>query len=456
MKNFDITEFNGILGEWWLPEKPSNKIHGVLSIADNGKIEMRSIEQFEDTEFDFCGNYPAIDGFLSKGQKVTLINAFRYFSEHMPGYEEDHYEPQAIVIGQHFDVWDFSVDAIEADFDRVSDWFNVNPFQIITPEDKSAFTISCVIQHLPTFQIGDKKISLGYNQQMSKQKYTMSLQYFVRAEIAFNKQIKILNAIDELRNLANFFTLCMGTKCNFKNISFTVDEEENNYLLFNASKTEDEAKQNLPPFLISYADIDSLFVQCVKEWYCKKEDITPVIDYFVEAHDTTLHHSSVMTFLKLAQALESYSRKTWKETAEPQADYEARVARILGKFDEKDPDYKILFDMLNRTGANEPSNNKRFKTIIQRTKGYLGIESCDSIKKLSYHIVATRNYYTHFNESLKNDIYSAPELYHVNSLLREMLRILLMQSLNIPNEKIQKAVSLNGDIRRASRVLKLV
>lgn len=457
MEKKDISGLDGILGEWWLPEKTDDIIQGVLHLTEKGKIELRSIQRFDCSGLDFCGeNYPVVNGRLSTGPKVTLINAYRNSSFHTPGYQEDHYAPKAVVIGQHVDTWDFLVKAIEADFDRVSDWFGINPFQISYPKDHTKMAVTCEVQHFPAITVGEKSIALRYNQRMSHEKHSMSIEYHVRAKVEFPDRIRITDAIDELQKLSDFFTLCMGTKCDYDNISFTYDENDQNYLLMNRSENDAAPeRKHLPPFLISYSDIGPLLSHCLESWDQRHAEIAPIIDYFVEAHDTSLHHSTVMTFLKLAQALESYSRKTWKESAEPQDAYEAKVERILARFDDLDEERQMLSEMLKRPGANEPSNNQRFNSMLRRTKIYLGISSSKSVGKLGYRVVTTRNYYTHFNEDLKSRIYSNIDLYYVNSLLREMLRILIMQALDIPDETIQNAMNKCGDIHRACQALGL-
>lgn len=457
MNKRDISSLEGVLGEWFLPNQVKGRIQGVLKQNDNGRIRLHSLDQIDDNGGLFFGgkNYEIIYGMLSTGPKVTLINSYMNAISHAPGYEESFFEPTALVVGGHVPEWNFDVEAIAADFDRIDDWFGVSPFRIGQPENRSEMTVSCKLPYFQPFEVGDKKIALLCNMRIKNMSSKdMSLQYSARAEIQFFEPKKITDALEELKTLSDFFTLCMGTKCNYRNISFTYQSNKNNMLLFNNGQQDIPLKKNLPPFLISYQHISKQFALCLNTWYIKKDNIAPIIDYFVEAHDDSSHQSVVMTFLKLAQALESFSRKTWGEPNEPKEQYDEKIQRILEKLSDNAEDQKWIEDMLKRPGANEPSNNKRFKNILQSVQELLQIQK-DNVKKLAYKIVATRNYYTHFNENIKKEIYDNEEIYYVNVIMKETLRILLLRELWVSEDVILQGTQSTGSINDACYELHL-
>lgn len=113
-------------------------------------------------------------------------------------------------------------------------------------------------------------------------------------------------------------------------------------------------------------------------------------------------------------------------------------------------DQKWIRSILKRNGANEPSNISRFTDLFSKVSDVLGISSKSSIKSLAFHIVATRNYYTHFNEDIIKDIFDDEKLYYTVILMKETLRIVLLRELGIQEDTIIRGSQYARDVRRAN------
>jgi hypothetical protein len=190
--------------------------------------------------------------------------------------------------------------------------------------------------------------------------------------------------------------------------------------------------------LFSCGDLPGGFEAAVGRWLERAEKLDTVYTLFL---GTVYNPRSYLDqrFLKLVQALEVYHRRALFEPDIPKEEYERRIENILSAVP---PEHKGWLERKLQV-VSEPSLNQRLHEIFKR---HLGIveSAIDEKKKVRAEfidkVVATRNYYAHFDESKKDRAARGEELYQIMRKLNLLLETYLMEEIGFSPEKTKAAV----------------
>ena len=145
-------------------------------------------------------------------------------------------------------------------------------------------------------------------------------------------------------------------------------------------------------------------------------------------------------FLNLVQALEAYHRRTTTTLDLPEDEHEKRMEAILGAVPEEYREWlegKLQY-------SNELNLRKRIKHIFaehpQTVDSVVG--SSSKAKKIFVNkVIDTRNYRTHFDESLKDRAARGEELHRINDKLGHLMEMCLMAEIGFEDDEIKNAVT---------------
>lgn len=170
-------------------------------------------------------------------------------------------------------------------------------------------------------------------------------------------------------------------------------------------------------------------------WLERSELLEPVVDlYFSTLYEPTVHLQR--HFLLLAQAAETYHRRTTDDTDVPVADHEARMSAVLGAVPEE---YRRwLLDRLRY--SNEVSLRKRLRALVDRfadvLEGYVARGSFVS------KVVDTRNYLTHYDASgTPNRVDGFTAFFDLIYKLRTLLEACFLSDLGLDNAEIKRILA---------------
>lgn len=448
----ELKDLDGLMGIWSLPEMSNPPINGLLKY-DDGSVVLTTTEQFngiKDLEID---KYPIINGFTVNGKKITFIDCGKPSQKiNMPGLFEFTYNPSVIIIGEQYKNAEIKVKSVDAHFFGFEKWVDDRPFQAFQlPDTKEIVTqykmpapYVCNINGMKISTNNDCKYHLDFNESLDVKQTT-------RVSIEFDEVQHWENAVRELFNYGAFLTLCMGTRSVLDNISAKNESGDKIEIIYN--HTFERMPKLKAEFLIDFKDIKDDYEKHLKYWYSKKDEMSPIIDYFVEAHNIDRTINLPTSFLKMVQALESYSRKTRKETLIPPEEHLKKIEKILSVHDDAN-EKRWLSDVLSTPILNEPSCTSRISALMAETSEVLSV-SKKKLRSLGYKIVVTRNYYTHFNDDLKDKILSDHDIYYVITLLKYVLRIHLFFELNINAEYIKERLGSDSELLLAKGELDL-
>lgn len=158
-------------------------------------------------------------------------------------------------------------------------------------------------------------------------------------------------------------------------------------------------------------------------------------------------------FLLLMQALEGFHRGVADGTYMPPDDYEtvrhALTTAIPAAVKSSHRDAlksKIKY-------GNELSLRKRLNDLVGRLDAPLRERIFGSTGAVPRKWIATRNYYTHWDEASRDDALDTPDMYYASVRLRHFLRVLYLDFMGIPQAAIVKA--LDGTNSESQHLIQL-
>ncbi len=136
-------------------------------------------------------------------------------------------------------------------------------------------------------------------------------------------------------------------------------------------------------------------------------------------------------FLALAQGLETYHRKTSTEKLMDEQEFKELVEEIISKCPEENKQW--LEGRLKH--GNEINLRKRIKSIIEPFKDFVGTR--DERSKIVSKIVDTRNYLTHYDQSLKSIAANNEELLSLCYKMEAFFQLHFLQELGFTSDEIK-------------------
>ena len=171
--------------------------------------------------------------------------------------------------------------------------------------------------------------------------------------------------------------------------------------------------------------------------------------YFSTLYNPHLYTES--TFLSLIQAIETYHRRRFGGKYQADKKYKENLYRnfIEAIPESTNRDFKQSLINGKLKYANEYSLRKRLKELI---KYLIGNDLGFLVNKASYKafinkVYNTRNYLTHYDESLRRKAVKGNELFTLTVRLRAILEIFLLEELGFKPDSIREIILNNRGLR---------
>jgi len=206
---------------------------------------------------------------------------------------------------------------------------------------------------------------------------------------------------------------------------------------------EDYPKSDPLNFLLNLHDLGDNIKTYLDNWFKKIVLLRPVVDLYLNTLGN-YHLSTELYFLNLVQALESYHRRRKKNFVLEEAEHKKRVKSIMEAF----PEHKVwLNDKLYR--ANEPNLKDRIDELTHENDDYwIFFSGNNERKKFLTDVKITRNYLTHYDESLKDKALSGEELNLACIHLKNIIEFHLLKEIGFSYEFIRpKIIKRLGHIK---------
>jgi len=431
------------VGIWWIPNIKNDSISGRLYKDKNGEFKLELFGILGDLkDKENLKTVPIINGFSSNGKKITLLHSVpNLINMSFPGLTTETYLPQYIIIGENFDNDNnLRFNSIITRYTDLDKWLCLFPLKINYGEKE--LNIKYEFPEKFEYNLDDFNIQIFFETNQSRNqfnKYSISQ----NAYICFNnlKNKSLSEIVDIIYDFSSFLTLCIGAKIYPFDIKAKTIEGKDVEILWNNMIIEESSNKHIFEMLIPYQFISKDIGNILKNWFNKKEILEPVIDHVVDAFVEDVFHIP-MSFIKIVQALEVYSRRMRKNYNEDPEEYKFKMEYILNRIDRED--YRHwLKDKLKY--SYEPNLNKRVKNIFKEIS-FLHKMSNKKIKDLSYKIVKTRNYFIHYDENIKNEIMNSEQIFYITKFMLITLRILILLDLGIEQEHVIQKINDTNDL----------
>lgn len=439
-------------GYFWLPERDDKKIPGVLTIKNGGSIELEVVGLFEDSieSLNSGNNLERIIGHVEKDGLVTLEDCF-YTNKSIPfgGINKSKicvnkvlsgvaYEQNEIV---KFNSLSFSVDCLDewvgiSGITNDSDWKNKTATISYIPPENITYLLNngmrlevCFAYTLPGFpNTTEAKITQRVYLKLSSEELRPLSDY---TEIAYK--------------LTNFMCFAVDATVTLKDLSATSKEIQRDG--GDGKKYPVPVKiyypsipfvENVPDksrhrMLFNYGTIKNNAQDVFNNWLRAYEIIAPALSLYFSTKNGAQKYLDGK-FLALAQGLETYHRRTSDEKLMDSSEFESLVSTIKESCPEEYTEW--LNGRLMH--GNEINLGKRLKRIIEPFKDKLG--NSKERSKLLRKIVDTRNYLTHYSESLKDNAADGKELWNLCQKMEVIFQLHFLKVVGFNHDEIESVV----------------
>ncbi len=440
-------------GYFWLPQNEDKKIPGTLSILDGGKIELEVVGLFDESIVTLNGNddLSRIIGHIEKDGIVTLEDCFyRTKNISFGGISKSLVHVHKVISGVAYDK-DETVTFSTVSFvvEGINEWVAITGINVANSSDYKTATISYTPQEEIIYNL-----NAGFKLHILF-RYTLP-GFPIATEARISQQTYFKLSSDITRDFSEFNTVihqityllsfAVDSTVTISDVSATSDEIVRgnsegktwpiNIKLYYPSLpfSENAPKIDRHRMLFSFSDIRENAEHVFNKWLSTYSVILPALGLYFSVVSGD-HKYLDGKFLALAQALETYHRRTSNETLRDEAEFRSVVAALLWNCPK--PNRKWLRGRLYH--GNEINLGQRIKRIIEPYKSHLG--NSNQRNKFIRGIVNTRNYLTHYSEELEKDSVKGSDLWMLCQKMEAVFQLHLLQQLGFEEPDIQRILS---------------
>ncbi|WP_345977993.1 HEPN domain-containing protein [Sulfurimonas sp. HSL3-7] len=454
-------------GYFWLPNNPEKQIPGTLIVTDGGNIKLEVVGLFEDTDDSigrihqaFNGNdtLERIIGHIEEHGLVTLDDCF-YTNKNISfgGISKSTIVANKAFIGVAYDEnelvqfnkFKFSVEGID-------EWVGLSGIKVdrqyekrtaeityIPPEDIT-INLNCGMKFIITFSW-----TLPGVPSTKEAKITQKIYFELRSEDErpLNDFISVSYKITNLLGFAIDETVCIDhVSATSNSIQKDIGEGKRvpvSILLYYASRpyTKIESKIMWHKMLFRFGQICDDAERIVNNWLDAYEEIDPALNLYFSTK-TGAHKYLEGEFLSLAQGLETYHRRISDEKLMDEVIFEDLKETLIEHCPEEHQDW--LSGRLRY--GNEVNLSRRIKSIIEPFKEFLGTSK--ERRKLIRAIVDTRNYLTHYDQSLEETATSGRDLWFLCQRMEAIFQLHLLQLLGFTHSEVKAVLDNSYELQQ--------
>ena len=460
---------NEYTGYWWIPSFPDNQIPGSIKISEQNEITLellgtlpRNDERLHSELLD-NKTYKIILGFTREGKLITIFQAnCCHWSHNYPGINSEIYEINYFLMGVHYrKPEEMKFFKLSVRYSHLSIWTYLGGSKFLESfnnqfsenKDLSNFDLPELTARTTK---GEVKIGVGITRHLEicdlevTKKKTSSIIIKPLTELSLEEYER-----DYLYPLQNFLTLDTNQKNSVTELmvfshhgeKFNDSSEEQIKVIASRFVHKNEESNKVSPMIIfSLEDIENEFPLYIQKWLNISDEIKHICNiYFGLKYIKSI--SFEFYFLSIVKAIESYHRLKINTLKTSLQDHKERLKEIYDAIPEKHRDWlkkKLAF-------SHEPTLKDRLDELITIHKGIIQPFLCDAnnINNLTKRIRDTRNYYTHYDQSLDDKYAKGSELFRLAQVLSFLLLSCLLSELGCTSERCVELVSRHNDYQYA-------
>jgi len=439
-------------GYFWLPEEPDKKIPGTLTISDGGKIELEIIGSFDERPkpFDAVNEIDRIIGNVERDGFVTLERCFyTYEPIFVSGISKSFLHVDCVLSGVAYDKDEqVTFNTLSFSVDCIDQWVGISGIGVETDLESKTATISYKHPGNLSYSLANGmrlEICFGCTfpgfPNITEAKITQNAYFRLCAE-----EPRPLKDFSEIAwKITQLLCFAIDTTVSLKGLRATSNEIQRtignskpypvpiNVYYESIPFSEKEPKIDHHKMVFTFGIIKDNAGDVFNKWIDAYDLLAPALGLYFSTKTGAQEYLDGK-FLALAQGIETYHRRTSDEKLMDDLEFEELVKSIMKHCPEERS--KWLNGRLKY--GNEISLRKRIKRMVEPFKEYFGNQS--DIDRMIGRIVDTRNYLTHYDESLNPKAAQGRGLWLLYSKMEAIYQLHFLKVIGFADDEVSSVV----------------
>lgn len=448
-------------GHFWLPDKTDKKVSGRLTIKDKAEIRLEITDRFKSFKEELTGYHPErINGEVEKHGYVTLENCI-FLNRSLSGtVSKSIISAQSLYLGVAYNEGENpTFNTFSFEIDCLNEWHGCSGFEIdLNIENHSASVAYQRPKRIDLWSNADIKLGIRFSWSSpgtpSNGKFEISENSYFHIESTKPRPIsdfaRIAHRISHLFSLAYDQTVAISnvrtTSESLKHVSANGTPYAHIIKVFYPALSHNEHPLKIHRFhmLFRMPDIIENSQAIFSSWFSAYDHFTPALNLYFSAQ-SGIHKFLDSRFLALVQALETYHRRTSKTKTFTPEEFELLRWSLL----EATPHDYQNYIKGRLTHGNEPSLPARIREMLNEYADLFG--SSKSRESLVRKVAAARNYYTHFDTSLENQVMEGIKFWQLCQKMDALMQLMLLKEVGFDSDKIRAIVAGSDRFKRKLR-----
>lgn len=435
-------------GYFWLPDAPEKKIPGTLAISDGGNIELEVVGLFDDSIRALNGedDLSRIVGHIEKDGLVTLENCFyRKKNISFGAISKSLVHVNRVLAGVAYDKDEIAkFNAVSFSIEGLDEWLGISGINVRYGDDYRTATISYTPQPEIVYKLAAGfrlHIYFGYTLPGFPNTTEAKITQKAYLKLSSETERELSDFIDIFHKITYLLCFAVDATVAVRDVSAT---SESVVTEVSEGKTrpipikiyypsipfsKDPPNISFHKMLFTFGQIRGNAESIINNWIGAYALIRPALGLYFSAV-TGSHKYLDGKFLALAQALETYHRRTSSETIMKEGSFRSLVALLLCKCPKSNR--RWLRGRLMH--GNEINLGARIKKIIEPFKKHIG--NSKQRNSLIRKVVNTRNYLTHYTESLEAEAVHGVDLWGLCEKMEAIFQLHLLRQLGFSDGEI--------------------
>lgn len=450
-----------LTGYWWLPEQPDTQVAGTVRLGVAGDAELSLVGHFGDmNDLQTPSELPSILG-IASGKLITLIECTRVgWNITIPGTATSTYHPKITLLGAHVPSRQrLMFETASASWGDLHAWTATSGFSQELQVEGDRLVGLTVRYRTPAVVEADipgahVRLAHGLQSQVSNREQ-ITLREKVVMEIALEAPVDFEHLMEEyVSPLWNFVTFGVGQFVPLLSLTGTLSRpnelpgRRRVEVVFEPSNTLGERRTiSVREMLFTLADLREDFSEFdfLATWCRRQKELKPVWNlYFATLSNPGMYVEQ--RFLSLAQAAESYHRATNARQILDVPHFRAIRQLLCAIIDGAQINASAASALKSKFNyINEIPLKQRLGDLILSEEPLVH-EVIPDTESFVRTVGNTRNYLTHYDQSLKARAAHGMDLYILSEQLQSLLQLVLLREAGFSSAKRAEIVR-----RQASR-----
>ena len=463
------------LGTFWLPANPEDRLSGNLRISDSGKVTLELGGIFGDERFAIQDmgigtepppdgdkpDYSRIVGEVEQGGFVTLERCLPAGSriKMAGGQSKSTYQARFAFIGGAYDPGkELSFADVSLSVKGLNEWLSVSGIHLQWDLERKSGSICYHCLEDISFRLqNETDITFSFSiTPPGFSRFTTEASVVQESNIVFKpncpQPIEYFSSL--ALKLCNFLSLAIDQPVSTISMTGFLERETESpesprspiHIFYEASSRSDASPEiRWYDIIFTYQHVANQCEEILTKWLESYETFEPAFNLYFSSRSDPFQYLDGR-FLRLVQGLETLHRRSCQDTVMPKGEFKKLLDSLLENCPKEWED--LVRGNLNH--ANAPSLRKRMASLIEPFQEFFG--SQDEATSFVSQVVHTRNYFTHYNQSLERKAANREDLWRLCEKLDALFILHLLRLIGFDPNLALNGVVVEGYSRLANKL----